>query len=338
MQIPQAEIHSAEPRSPSSSNPHKRQLPDGLNRDTHNHADGSEESESEPEDDVHMFRRVHIKAKKATNHVQWSTINKHTLLKLDNNGLDISLTANRTVSDMYQDELYNPTMAQPARQQQVQGNTVPSHRSAFIDLLQVANTGHLTARSASSAVNAFLQRSPFRESSQFAVDKVHSNPSSPADATRLTSISPLRLQQKQEADAHAYAQHHPPSRPEYLNPPKTISPKEAHLDFDNDEVDLRVRPALFSGHQFIDGNEPPNLPNIDRIKKRRQRLTLGPQTSKSDLAGTTDVVKKKKRKRVDSEGNNAIDHDHDRSFRPGPAMVASMITSSGPVGSKTPAS
>ncbi len=39
-----------------------------------------------------MFRRVHIKAKKAINHVQWSAINKHPLLNLDKNGLDISLT------------------------------------------------------------------------------------------------------------------------------------------------------------------------------------------------------------------------------------------------------
>ena len=151
----------------------------------------------------------------------------------------------RTMSDVYQDELYNPAMAQPApssqpRQQQVQGNNVPPHRSAFTDLLQVAKSGHLTARSASPAVNASRQRSPFRESSQFAVDGVHSNPSSPAGATRLTSVSQLRLQQKQEADAHAYAQHHPPSRPEYLNPPKTISPKEAHLDYDTTEEDVKM--------------------------------------------------------------------------------------------------
>ena len=39
-----------------------------------------------------MFRRVHIKAKKATNHVQWSAINKHPLLNLANNSLDISFT------------------------------------------------------------------------------------------------------------------------------------------------------------------------------------------------------------------------------------------------------
>ena len=152
----------------------------------------------------------------------------------------------RTMSDVYQDELYNPAMAQSApssqpRPQNAQGNTVSPHRSTFSDLLQVANTGHLTARSASPAVNASRQRSPFRESSHlFAVDGAHSNPSSPAGATRLTSVAQLRPQQKQEADAHVYAQHHPPSRPEYLNPAKTISPKEASLDYDNTEEDAKI--------------------------------------------------------------------------------------------------
>lgn len=167
----------------------------------------------------------------------------------------------RTMSDVYQDELYNPAMAQPApssqpRQQQAQGNIVSPHRSAFSDLLQVANTGHLTARSSSPAVNVSRQRSPFRESSQFAVDGGHSNPSSPADATRLTSAAQLRMQQKQEADAHAYAQHHPPSRHEYLDPPKTISPKEAHLDYENTEEDAKMPlfPPIKREHRFSSQN------------------------------------------------------------------------------------
>ena len=151
----------------------------------------------------------------------------------------------RTMSDVYQDELYNPAMAQTApssipRQQQAQGNTVSPQRNAFSNLLQVANTGHLNARSASPAINISRQRSPFRESSHLAVDGVHSNPSSSAGATRLTSAAQLRQQQKLEADAHAYPQHHPPSQGEYLNPAKTISPKEALLDYDNTEDDTKI--------------------------------------------------------------------------------------------------
>lgn len=65
--------------------------------------------------------------------------------------------------------------------------------------------------------------------------------------------------------------------------------------------------------------------------KKRHRISVSPQASTSDLAGDSDL-KKKKRQRVDSQGN-AVDQDRDRSFRPGPpAMVANMLASPpGPV-------
>ena len=150
----------------------------------------------------------------------------------------------RTMSDVYQDELYNPALAQTAPssqpRQQKQGNAASPHKSAFSDLLQVANTGHLTARSASPAINVSRQRSPFRESSKYAVGGGYSSPSSPAGATRLTSAAQLRQQQNHEANARAYAQHHTPSAHEYLSPPTTISPKEAVLDFNNAEEDAKM--------------------------------------------------------------------------------------------------
>lgn len=201
----------------------------------------------------------------------------------------------RTMSDAYQDELYNPQMAQAApssnpRQQQAQGNTMSPQRSAISDLLQVANTGHLTARSASPAVNISRQRSPFRESSQFAVDGAHSNPSSPAGATRLTSAAQLRMQQKAEADAHAYAQHHPPPRPDYLNPPKTISPKEAFLDFDNTEEDAKMplfptikREPRFSSHN---SNRRLHRGNTDESNNNDQNYP-SMATSRSDSSSSS---------------------------------------------------
>ena len=59
--------------------------------------------------------------------------------------------------------------------------------------------------------------------------------------------------------------------------------------------------------------------------KKRHRMSVSPQASKTDVPATAEAVRKKKR-RVDSQGN-AIDQDRDRSFRPGPAMVANMIAS-----------
>lgn len=62
------------------------------------------------------------------------------------------------------------------------------------------------------------------------------------------------------------------------------------------------------------------------ISKKRHRVSVSPQASKSDISGSADI-KKNKRQRVDSQGS-AIDQDRDRSFRPGaPAMVANMIAS-----------
>lgn len=51
-----------------------------------------QDMESDPEDEIHSFRRVHIKAREKRSEVQWSAINKHPLLLLDRGGLQISLT------------------------------------------------------------------------------------------------------------------------------------------------------------------------------------------------------------------------------------------------------
>ncbi|MCJ1451711.1 Set3 complex subunit with deacetylase activity, meiotic-specific repressor of sporulation proteins [Mycoblastus sanguinarius] len=68
--------------------------------------------------------------------------------------------------------------------------------------------------------------------------------------------------------------------------------------------------------------------------KKRPRMSVSPQASKTDFSGPTDVAKKKKRQRVDSQGS-AIDQDRERSFRPGPAMVANMIASPTAIASPT---
>lgn len=68
--------------------------------------------------------------------------------------------------------------------------------------------------------------------------------------------------------------------------------------------------------------------------KKRHRMSVSPQASRSNPAVNIDPVKKKKRQKVDSPGN-AIDPDHDHFFRPGPAMVANMIASSSTVASPT---
>ena len=153
----------------------------------------------------------------------------------------------RTESDICQDELYNPAMQAPAPSAHARpsvttsGNLLSPHRSTFSSLLQQANNGHMSARSASPVTqNVPRQFSPFRDNSHYNTAGPgfsHSNPSSPA--TRLNSAAQIREQQKMD-EAQVYAQQHQQSRHDFLNPPKTISPKEALLDYSESDEASKV--------------------------------------------------------------------------------------------------
>ncbi|KAL8729745.1 MAG: hypothetical protein Q9166_004574 [cf. Caloplaca sp. 2 TL-2023] len=67
--------------------------------------------------------------------------------------------------------------------------------------------------------------------------------------------------------------------------------------------------------------------------KKRSRLSTSPQLRGAGDEGLTDVIKKKKKRRVDSKGNAVVqDPQHSDTFvRTGPAMVANMIASPEPV-------
>lgn len=62
--------------------------------------------------------------------------------------------------------------------------------------------------------------------------------------------------------------------------------------------------------------------------KKRSRISGSPRSIASDIKGS-DTTKKKKRRRVDSQGN-AVTRDHQRPLQAGPAMVANMITNPKP--------
>jgi len=138
----------------------------------------------------------------------------------------------RTMSDVYNDELFNPNLATTAPQSQVsQQNSQasllsPGYRSVFNERLRAANT----ARSASPVANASRERSPFRpDSSEYGAQAFsQSNPNTPA--SRLNSAAQIREQQKIESDAQAYYQH----QPQEVETPKTISPKEFLPDYESD--------------------------------------------------------------------------------------------------------
>ena len=72
-------------------------------------------------------------------------------------------------------------------------------------------------------------------------------------------------------------------------------------------------------------SEEPSHSKSDAGKKRL-RMSLSPQASKSDPATTAEIAKRIKRQRVDSQGN-AAEEDPDRAVQIPPAMVANMIAS-----------
>ena len=161
----------------------------------------------------------------------------------------------RTMSDVYQDELYNPASMQPtiapsssARTSLAsQGGLLSPQRTTFTNLLQAANNGHMSARAASPANNMGSRQyshphTQFQAGgSGFAVN-ANSNPSSPA--TRLNSAAQIREQQRL-VDAQAFAAQQQQSRHDLLNPPKTISPKEVSLDCNESADDLKKQVPLF---------------------------------------------------------------------------------------------
>ncbi|MCJ1229952.1 hypothetical protein MMC12_006623 [Toensbergia leucococca] len=148
----------------------------------------------------------------------------------------------RTMSDIYQDELYNPasaTSVAQARPPVNQSNLLSPYDTVFSRRLQAANNDHISARSASPASNNSRQRSPFRQTSEYAAEEYstsRSNPNSPLP--RLGSVAYIREQQKAEADAIAIAQHQPSSN--HLVSPRTISPKEALLDYTETTEDAKM--------------------------------------------------------------------------------------------------
>lgn len=179
-----------------------------------------------------------------------STDGRSTVPKLD-----------RTMSDIYQDELYNPSLAASVATQtrlspnQANVQSPYSHIKGITDRLQEAKNEHLSARS-SPATDVNRGRSPFRPTSSLASEGF-----SNADAPRLHSAAHMREQQKAKADAHAQLVHQP-GRNEDVVSPRTISPKEAQLDYIGTEEDTKM----------------PLFPQENMNKRRNRFSTNGSKT------------------------------------------------------------
>ncbi|OJJ35105.1 hypothetical protein ASPWEDRAFT_110349 [Aspergillus wentii DTO 134E9] len=136
---------------------------------------------------------------------------------------------NRTISDIYQDELYNPAIMstpQVSKQQPAAQNMLTPYRNVFADRLQAANQGHMSARSQSPAVPINRAHSPFRQNSPLAGE--FGNMPQPQMATSVPMSQTTSMSMGQVE-------------------PKTMSPKDALLDFNEGED--AAMPPLFPSNQ-----------------------------------------------------------------------------------------
>lgn len=137
---------------------------------------------------------------------------------------------NRTISDIYQDELYNTTVVPTSSQQMRKANTnmgSQPYRNLFADRLNAANQGHLSARSQSPAPTSMnRERSPFRQGSPLAAD--------------------FRQQARLQASGLGSALQLPGTQQDAHGEIKTISPKDALLEYNEGPDDLaHGLPSLF---------------------------------------------------------------------------------------------
>lgn len=144
----------------------------------------------------------------------------HTVPKLD-----------RTMTDIYSDELYNPnfsiTSMSPSQPSQT---TMSPNHEVFAQRLQAANSQHLTATH--SPLSISRGRSPFRQGSPLAPAPAQDFPQH-TNNMRFNSAQHMREKRKAEQDA-AQALRQAMAQPSTsTGTPQTISPKDAVLEFND---------------------------------------------------------------------------------------------------------
>ncbi|KAF5543543.1 26S proteasome subunit RPN4 [Fusarium mexicanum] len=141
----------------------------------------------------------------------------------------------RTMTDIYADELYSPNFiitSTPPSQTQV---SLSPTNDVFSQRLNAANNQHLSAAQSPVSTNS-RDRSPFRTGSPLAPSPAHEfgNHGLPQNLT-FNSAQRIREQNKAHQDAQVMRQQmNMKQEPET---PKTISPKDAILEFNESEGD-----------------------------------------------------------------------------------------------------
>lgn len=139
----------------------------------------------------------------------------------------------RTMTDIFSDELFDPNSIMPSgsRSQPTQTSLSPTH-DMFVQRVQAANNQHLTAATQPPVSSVPRGRSPFRNGS----------PLAPAPAQDFSQSANIRFhtaqQQREQRKAHedaAQALRQTMAQSNASGTPQTISPKDALLEYnDND--------------------------------------------------------------------------------------------------------
>lgn len=150
-----------------------------------------------------------------------------------NAGLPTVPKLDRTMTDIYSDELYNPnfTITSTAPSQPSQLAMSPT-RELFAQRVQAANNQHLTANEPSIS-SASRGRSPFCHGSPLAPTPAHDFSQSQANNVRFNQTQQqVREKRKSEFDA-AQALRQAMAQTHSTGTPQTISPKDAVLEFND---------------------------------------------------------------------------------------------------------
>jgi 26S proteasome regulatory subunit N4 len=147
----------------------------------------------------------------------------------------------RTMTDIYADELYNPSFqitSAPSTANASIPATVPPSNDVFAQRLQAANSQHLSASQTQVPMTIpSRERSPFRQGSPLAPSGNNFGQQSPN--FKFGTAAHMREQQKAENDARALRE-----QMERVSPgqstPKTISPKDVDLVYHETDEDASM--------------------------------------------------------------------------------------------------
>ena len=137
-----------------------------------------------------------------------------------NNGMAMGIPKlDHTISDIYQDELFNPTVMAAPQMSKPMGQNLMVPHNTIADRLQAANQGHISGRSQSPVSGMKRERSPFRQISEYANFQPQMATSVPMSQNGMTAPTTTQTDLK------------------------TMSPKDAVLDF-NEGEDAAMAPLF----------------------------------------------------------------------------------------------